>query len=188
VNKAEIKKHVQGLDRAKRIKDKKEEKEPEELEELQWQEQALQIIKRINPDAFERLCQRILRKSGFTSVVVTGTSGDGGIDGKGVVRLGGLLSFHVIFQCKRYSGSISPSVVRDFRGAMVGRADKGLLITTGTFTREARKEAQRDGAPPLDLMDGEDLVEKLKDLGMGVEVKQRIVEEIVIDAMYFENL
>ena len=115
VKKREIKRYVQNLDRAKRVKEKGQEKEPDELEELQWQEQALQIIKTISPDAFERLCQRILRESGFTSVVVTGKSGDGGIDGKGVVRLGGLLSFHVIFQCKRYSGSISPSVVRDFR-------------------------------------------------------------------------
>lgn len=188
VNRIEIKQFVHALDKAQRQQAKEEESEPDELEELLWQEQALEIIKGITPDAFERLCQRILRESGFTSVVVTGKSGDGGIDGKGVVRLGGLLSFHVIFQCKRYTGSISPSVVRDFRGAMVGRADKGLLITTGTFAREARKEAQRDGAPPLDLMDGDDLVAKLADLGMGINVNKRIVEEIAVDPLYFENL
>ena len=186
VVKDEVKRAVQNLDKKERPK--KVEKEPEELADLKWQAQALDVIKKIEPDAFERLCQRILRESGFTSVEVTGKSGDGGIDGKGVVRVGGLLSFHVIFQCKRYQGSISPSIVRDFRGAMVGRADKGLLITTGTFTREARKEAQRDGAPPLDLIDGEDLVEKLKELGMGVVVKERIVEEITIDEGYFKNL
>ena len=186
VVKDEVKRAVQNLDKKERPK--KVEKEPEELADLKWQAQALDVIKKIEPDAFERLCQRILRESGFTSVEVTGKSGDGGIDGKGVVRVGGLLSFHVIFQCKRYQGSISPSIVRDFRGAMVGRADKGLLITTGTFTREARKEAQRDGAPPLDLIDGEDLVEKLKELGMGVVVKERIVEEITIDEDYFKNL
>lgn len=186
VKKEAIKKHVQNIDRKERIK--KKDDEPEELEEIQWQEQALQTIKGISPDAFERLCQRILRESGFTSVEVTGRSGDGGIDGKGVVRLGGLLSFHVIFQCKRYQGSVSPSTVRDFRGAMVGRADKGLLITTGTFSREARKEAQRDGAPPLDLMDGGDLVEKLKELKLGISVKQRVVEEISVDKGYFESL
>ena len=159
VSKEEVKKFVQKADRAQ--KPKKKEKELKELEELEWQDQVLEVLKAISPDAFERLCQRILRESGFTSVEVTGKAGDGGIDGKGVVRLGGLLSFHVIFQCKRYQDSISPSIVRDFRGAMVGRADKGLLITTGVFTREARKEAQRDGAPPLDLIDGEDLVAKL---------------------------
>lgn len=186
VSKEEVKKFVQQMDRVQ--KPKKKEKEPEELEELQWQDQALEVVKGIPPDNFERLCQRILRESGFTSVEVTGKAGDGGIDGKGVVRLGRLLSFHVIFQCKRYQGSISPSIVRDFRGAMVGRADKGLLITTGTFTREARKEAQRDGAPPLDLIDGEDLVAKLKELGMGIQIKQKVIEEVTVDATYFENL
>ena len=183
----EVKKYVQGLDRNEKQK-KTETEEPEELKELQWQEHALEVVKNIPPDSFERLCQRILRESGFTSVEVTGKVSDGGIDGKGVVRLGGLLSFHVIFQCKRYKGSISPSIVRDFRGAMVGRADKGLLITTGTFTREARKEAQRDGAPPLDLIDGDDLVAKLKELEMGITINKRVIEEISIDESYFKNL
>src|SRR5690625_6030692 len=93
-----------------------------------------------------------------------GRSGDGGIDGKGILKVGGLLSFHIIFQCKRYQGSVSPSQIRDFRGAMQGRADKGLFITTGTFTREALKEATRDGAPPIDLIDGDQLCDKLKEL------------------------
>ena len=189
VDKDEVKKAVQALDRRRRGESSDDDQdEPGELEELKWQDIALTAVKQISPDAFERLCQRILRESGFTSVEVTGKSGDGGIDGKGVVRIGGLLSFHVIFQCKRYQGSISPSTVRDFRGAMVGRADKGLLITTGAFTREARKEAQRDGAPPLDLIDGEELVYKLKELGMGVEVKQRVIEEVTVDEAYFDTL
>ena len=142
----------------------------------------------MQPDAFERLCQRLLRESGFIQVEVTGKTNDGGIDGKGVVRIGGLLSFHVIFQCKRYQGSVSSPIVRDFRGAMVGRADKGLLITTGTFTKDARTEAQRDGAPPIDLIDGEALVEKLKELRIGVQIKERIVEEVFIDEAYFQNV
>ena len=101
---------------------------------------------------------------------------------------GGLLSFHVIFQCKRYKGSVSPSFVRDFRGAMVGRADKGLLITTGTYSRDARAEAQRDGATPIDLLDGRDLVQKLKDLEIGVQVKRRTIEEVEINSEYFSDL
>jgi restriction system protein len=140
------------------------------------------------PSAFERLCQRLLRESGFIQVEVTGKVGDGGIDGKGVVKLGGVLSFHVVFQCKRYAGSVSPSAIRDFRGAMMGRADKGLFLTTGTFTQEARKEAQRDGAPPLDLIDGDDLVVMLKEKRLGVEVGQRIIEEISIDADWFQKI
>src|SRR5207253_899858 len=100
---------------------------------------------------------------GFVQVRVTGKTGDGGIDGVGLVRIGGLLSFPVLFQCKRYQGSIGASTIRDFRGAMIGRADRGLVITTGTFSRDAKLEATRDGAPPIDLVDGEELMEKLKE-------------------------
>ena len=160
----------------------------DELKNIDWEDKLLAIIKAMQPDAFERLCQRLLRESGFIQVEVTGKTNDGGIDGKGVVRIGGLLSFHVIFQCKRYQGSVSSPTVRDFRGAMVGRADKGLLIITGTFTKDARTEAQRDGAPPIDLIDGEALVEKLKELRIGVQIKDRVVEEVFIDEAYFQNV
>lgn len=137
----------------------------------------------IDPSAFERLVQRLLRESGFIHVEVTGRSGDGGIDGKGIVRINGMLSFHVHFQCKRYQGSVSASHIRDFRGAMVGRADKGLFITTGTFTRDAIRESTRDGAPPLDLIDGDQLADKLKELNLGIETK--LVEQVVVDENWF---
>lgn len=149
--------------------------------EITWQEELLKTLLSIKPDAFERLTQRLLRESGFTQVQVTGRTGDGGIDGKGIMRLSGLLSFHVIFQCKRYKGSVSVSQVRDFRGAMVGRADKGLLITTGNFTKDAVTEATRDGAPAIDLIDGELLVNKLKELGLGVKTEIVQVEKVLID-------
>lgn len=160
--------------------------ELEEVEEsLAWKEQLLNTILAISPSAFEKLVQRLLRESGFVEVEVTGRSGDGGIDGKGIARMSGLLSFHVIFQCKRYKGSITPSQIRDFRGAKEGRADKGIFITTGSFTREARKEATRDGAPPIDLIDGELLCEKLKEFSLGVKTK--VVEEIEIDKTFFDK-
>ncbi|MBN1572249.1 MAG: restriction endonuclease [Deltaproteobacteria bacterium] len=156
--------------------------------ETTWQNELIDIVKKMKPEAFERLCQRLLRESGFTNVEVTKRSGDGGIDGQGVLKIGGLLSFNVIFQSKRYKGSVPPSVVRDFRGAMVGRADKGLIITTGTFTREAKLEAKRDGAPLIDLIDGEELVEKLKELSIGVKVEERIEEDVIINKEWFKNL
>jgi restriction system protein len=131
-----------------------------------WQDKLLSILQAMDPTAFERLCQRILRESGFIEVEVTRRSGDGGIDGYGTIRLAGLISFNVLFQSKRYKGNIGPDTVRDFRGAMVGRADKGVIISTGGFTLEARREATRDGAPPIDLIDGRLLAEKLKELGL----------------------
>lgn len=143
-----------------------------------WQSILLSHLLKLDPSAFERLCQRLLREAGFTKVEVTGKSGDGGIDGTGVLRMN-LLSFQVIFQCKRWQGSVGSSVVRDFRGAMVGRADKGLIITTGTFTAEARKEATRDGAPAIDLVDGEALCELLREHRIGVRVE--MVPQVTID-------
>lgn len=129
----------------------------ERLEEDQpvqrWQDELLSILQGMAPDAFERLAQRILRESGFIKVVVKGKSGDGGIDGIGVLRVN-LLSFQVFFQCKRYKDSVSAGAIRDFRGAMVGRTDKGLFITTGRFTPDANREATRDGAPQIELIDG----------------------------------
>lgn len=158
----------------------------ETLIEQSWREKLSHTLHKMKPDAFERLCQRLLRESGFTQVTVTGRSGDGGIDGFGFVRLGGLLSFPILFQCKRYRGAVSSSMIRDFRGAMVGRADRGLVITTGTFTRDAKLEATRDGAPPIDLLDGEQLLDKLKELRLGVEIK--IFEEILIIPDWFEKI
>jgi restriction system protein len=159
---------------------------PDEVEEdVEWASVLLSKLKSIPPDAFERLAQRILREAGFVKVEVLGKSNDGGIDGAGILRMN-LVSFNVLFQCKRYSGSVGPSVVRDFRGAMQGRADKGLIITTGNFTQEARKEASRDGAPAIDLIDGEALCDLLKDQRLGVKV--RMVEEIEADLKFFDGI
>lgn len=149
-----------------------------------WMEGLLATLRCIEPAAFERLCQRVLRESGFVRVEVTGRSGDGGIDGTGVLRVN-LISFHVLFQCKRFTGSVGAPTVRDFRGAMQGRADKGLIVTTGTFTAEARREATRDGAPAIDLIDGEALCLLLKDLRLGVGVTQRVIEEVAVDGAFF---
>jgi restriction system protein len=152
-----------------------------------WSDLLLQRLQSIDASAFERLSQRVLRESGFIRVEVSGKSGDGGIDGVGVLRVN-LISFQVLFQCKRWKGSVGSEVVRNFRGAMQGRADKGLIITTGFFTAEARKEATRDGAPAIDLIDGEALCTLMKDLGLGVQIKEVRVEEISLDEGFFATI
>ena len=157
-------------------------------ETASWREDLLDTLRNIPHDAFERLCQRLLRESGFIEVEVTGKSGDGGIDGHGIIRLAGLISFPVLFQCKRYSGSVGASVVRDFRGAMMGRAEKGVILTTGGFTREAQREATRDGVPLIDLIDGELLIDKIKDLEVGVSVKKKMVEVVEVDKDWFASI
>jgi restriction system protein len=161
--------------------------EDEELDGDSWREQLLAHLMNMRPDAFERLASRLLREADFDSINVTGKSGDGGIDGLGVYRLG-LVSFPVFFQCKRYKGSVSSSAVRDFRGAMAGRGDKGLLITTGSFTADAKKEATRDGTPPIDLIDGERLCELLKKYRLGVRTVTRTIEDVSVDGSFFSDV
>jgi restriction system protein len=150
-----------------------------------WKDELLATLRDMTAVAFERLAQRLLREAGFIKVEVTGRSGDGGIDGIGVLRLT-LLSFQVLFQCKRYQGSVGASAIRDFRGAMVGRSDKGLMITTGTFTSEAKKEATRDGAPAIDLIDGDQLCDLLKSLKLGVTTE--LVEQMIVDRNWFAEV
>jgi restriction system protein len=151
-----------------------------------WREDLLQVLQTMSASGFEHLAKRLLRAAGFINTSVTGRAGDGGIDGVGVYRLS-LVSFPVFFQCKRYKGSVGPEKVRDFRGAMQGRGDKGLLITTGSFTKEAKSEATRDGAPPIDLIDGERLCDLLKDHGLGVETTTRVIEEVQVRPSFFAD-
>lgn len=165
---------------AKERKRRNEAKEPddEDIDETETDTtvshrvRVLELVRSMAPAAFERLCQRLLRESGFTHVTVTGRAGDGGLDGIGILQVNPFVSFRVLFQCKRYSGSVTPSQVRDFRGAMLGRADKGIIITTGSFTQDARKEGLRDGAPPLELVDGDNLVDMFEHLELGLRPKK----------------
>ena len=139
------------------------------------------------PDGFEHLSQRVLKEAGFRYVEVLGKSGDGGLDGVGVYRLS-LVSFPVFFQCMRWKGTVRPTDVRDFRGAMAGWGEKGLLITMGAFSKDARAEASRDGAPPVELIDGDDLCDLLMEYEIGVTTRSRVIEEIDVDDGYFATL
>ena len=152
-----------------------------------WKGKLLGVLKTMEPGAFERLSMRLVKEAGFRNVEVLGKSGDGGIDGVGVYKVS-LVSFPTYFQCKRYAGSVPSSAVRDFRGAMSGRGEKGILMTTGTFTREAKAEAVRDGAPPVDLIDGDELCDLLREYEIGVRVQVRTVEDITVDQGFFEDM
>jgi restriction system protein len=152
-----------------------------------WKEKLLETLLALSPERFEHLARRLLLEAGFTSARVTGRSGDEGIDGIGIYRLS-LVSFPVFFQCKRYRGSVRAGAVRDFRGAMAGRGERGLLITTGTFTAEAKQESTRDGASPIDLIDGDRLCELLKEYRLGVRTDLRQVEDVTVDGDFFRDV
>ena len=162
-----------------KIKNKKEnlEKKTEKISDEalageSYKIEIIDILKSLSPNGFERLSQRLLREAGFQNVVVTGKSGDGGIDGNGILQVNPLVSFKVMFQCKRFQKSVSPSQVRDFRGAILGRAEKGIFITTGNFTTAAKEEARRDGVIPIELVDGDKLVEMFEQLEIGLKIKR----------------
>lgn len=163
--------------------DETEEQGPDEADG--WKNKLLSVLGAMDPSAFERLSQRLLREAGFTKVEVRGKSGDGGIDGLGVLRVN-LVSFGVYFQCKRWKGSVGSKEIRDFRGAVQGRADKGLFITTGHFTSQASDEATRDGAIAIDLIDGDRLCDLLKDYSLGVQTE--MIEQVSIQSDWFDRL
>lgn len=157
----------------------------EDADEAGWSNELMDTLRAMDPSAFERLSQRLLREAGFIKVEVRGKTGDGGIDGVGVLRVN-LVSFQIYFQCKRWKGSVGAKEIRDFRGALQGRADKGLFITTGTFTSQASEEATRDGAIAIDLIDSERLCELLKQYELGVETK--MIEQVVVKPDWFAGI
>lgn len=166
----------------KEIIEEQEENEPDDIQPKNTTD-LLQVLQSLTPSGFEKICQRLLRESGFEKVIVTGQSHDGGIDGYGTLEMNPFVSFKVLFQCKRYKGTVSRAQVGDFRNAMIGRAEKGIIMTTGTFSSDAIKEANREGAPQIELVDGEKLVEMFKRVQLGV--KPRTVYEV--DLPFFEH-
>ena len=192
-----LKSDRKGVSREKRNAQAEQQPEPVELDEEltesdddggeDWKDKLLGVLKSMDPSAFERLSMRLVREAGFRNVEVLGKSGDGGIDGVGVYKVS-LVSFPTYFQCKRYAGNVPPRAVRDFRGAMAGRGEKGILITMGTFTSEAKAEAVRDGAPPVDLIDGDELCELLLEYEIGVRVRVRTVKDITVDQSFFDDM
>ena len=149
----------------------------------EWRNQLRNLLLSMPPGDFERLCKTMLEGSGFTDVRVTGRTGDDGIDGYGIFRIEGLIAMPVAFQCKRYSGSVGPNLVRELRGSLGRQAERGLLITTGTFTRGAIEESVREGGVPIDLMDGDALMDKLAELELGV----REVTRTEVDVAWWES-
>jgi len=184
---ARLREEQRAKRQAQQVKDVSGGSEQPDDDGQDWRERLLDVLMSVPPDAFERLSQRLLREAGFISATVTGRTGDGGIDGLGIYRMS-LVSFPVFFQCKRYRGSVGAGAVRDFRGAMAGRGDKGLLITTGTFTGDAKAEATRDGAPPVDLIDGLRLCDLLKEYELGVRTEARVVEDVSVEEDFCADL
>lgn len=156
--------------------------EPDEIKP--WRTRLADILQHMDPYGFERLTQRVLRECGFSQVEVTKKSGDGGIDGTGKLKINGIFSFNVAFQCKRYSGLVGSGAIRDFRGSLTTDIEKGVLITTGAFSKAAKEEASTPGKKQIDLVDGEELISKIAEYGIGVKE----VRSYEIDEEFFEKI
>ena len=149
-----------------------------------WKERLAGILQKMDPYGFERLTQRVLRECGFSQVEVTKKSGDGGIDGTGKLKINGIFSFNVAFQCKRYSGVVGAPDIRNFRGSLTTNIEKGLFITPGTFSKAARDEACSPGKQQIDLLDGEEFINKLTEYEIGVHP----VTTYAIDEDFFNKI
>ena len=152
---------------------------PEEVRS--WRRKLQDVIQNMDPFGFERLTQRLLRECGFVQVEVTKKSGDGGIDGTGKLKINGVFSFNIAFQCKRYHGVVGAGDIRDFRGSLTTNIEKGVFITTGSFSKAAIEEASAPGKQQIDLIDGEEFITKLAEFGIGV----REVRDYEIDEDFF---
>lgn len=177
----EVHKRFEG--RPEKTDSKEEDLDNEVVEDEEHSGILLNILKTMKPSGFEKICKRLLTEIGIHDIVIKGGSGDQGIDGIGLIKLNEVVNFNIIFQCKRYSDAVSPHHVRDFRGTMQGRADKGLILTTGRFTQEAKKEASRDGVPPIELIDGERLVSLFEKYQLGL--KPTIIFQVMPE--FFKN-
>lgn len=158
------------------------EEEQEEVD-MNAETNLLDVLQSLSPSGFENVCKELLREHGFENVIVTGRSHDGGIDGYGILEINPFVSFKVLFQCKRYKGTVSRAQIGDFRNAVMGRGDKGIMLTTGTFSKDAEREASRDGVLAIELIDGEKLVKMFEKVELGV--KPKVIYEVV--PQYFEK-
>jgi len=179
VNKATAAKRKKG----KESSDAEAEEQFSKTERQTWKERLGEILHAMDPFAFERLTQYLLRECGFNDVRVTKKSGDGGIDGTATLKLEGIFSFHVAFQCKRYQGVVGAEIVRNFRGSLDQNIEKGVLITTGRFSKSAVEEAIAPSKKQIDLMDGNEFMNKLAECGIGLEERK----DYVVDEKFYAD-
>ncbi len=156
--------------------------QPEMPSYSSWEGTLKQILTTMPDKGFERFCAYLMTRNGLLATKVTGQSGDGGIDGEGMLAFDelALIKTPVAWQCKRFESNKVPSkAVRDFRGAIEGRAKYGLIFTTSSFTADAEAEARRPGAIPIELVGLDRLIDLMRDRAVGLAVKEIKVYEII---------
>lgn len=125
----------------------------------------------LSPSGFENLSKRVLTELGLVQLRAVGQAGDRGIDVEGHLRVNSIITFRVGVQCKLYSdgNKITPRQIRELQGAL-GPFDRGIFMTTSVFTQQAEEQASSPGYKPIDLIDGERLIELFQQLGLETKV------------------
>jgi restriction system protein len=156
---------------------------PEQDVSTTHREALAELLRGMTPTGFEQFSALLLRTAGFTEVNVTGKTNDGGIDGNGYLRINPMMTLRVLFQCKRYrDASVTKDDIMKFQAAVMReRAEKGLFVTTSTFTRGAREEAL-GGACEIELIDLDRLIELMESLRLGLIEKRAYA----IDSNFFK--
>lgn len=126
----------------------------------------LERAKEASAGDFEESIANLLNAMGFADVERTPLGGDGGIDVRGTLVVGDVVSVRMAVQAKRWQTNVPAPVVQQVRGSL-GAHEQGLIITTSDFSKGAREEAQRADAAPVALMNGEQLAALLARYGMG---------------------
>lgn len=151
-----------------------------------WEAQLKNILTSLPHEGFERLCAQIMTKNGLHATKVTGQSGDGGIDGEGLMALdkSGLVSVRVAWQCKRFKeGPIRAGMIRDFRGALDHATNHGIVFATCAFTADAVQDAAMPGKKLIRLVDLKALIDMLGEMELGVKTADSGKE---IDGAFFK--
>jgi restriction system protein len=121
-------------------------------------------LRSLSTDESVMICERILLKSGYKRVKITAISKGNYIEGDCIFQKNQFLWLKVLFRLNRNESSIDSKAIRGFRTAMRGHADRGILLTTNTFTMDAKWEAARKDVLPIILVDRYELIEMINKL------------------------
>lgn len=147
--------------------------------QVQIQKDLRKQLLNMEPQKFEELIRLLLEQMGFEETETTPYINDKGVDVRGVLRLNPLSSVKVVIQAKRWTNNIGPGAVRDLRGSLkVADSEQGLIITPSDFTPSAKDEAQASGKTPIQLINGNQLVELLIQYNVGVKKEEYVVPTI----------
>lgn len=120
---------------------------------------------------FKNFCLTFLAALGLSHIESVSIAGCGCVAGKGSIELGILMTYHFAFLGKQHNGIVPEEVIDAIRNVMEDRTRKGIILTTGSFSRQAKRQAKIKGKVPIDLIDGNSLIHRLKDKQLRISIE-----------------